>query len=109
MSVLAIHIQLGVSRQTIYNRRCELGILNYQWTQISDQDLDDLVSSKRLIFLLLVMAGSRGIFIQRDRLRDCIYRTDPALRWHQLVRRRPSLVQGPNALWHIDGSSFAGG
>ena len=101
-----------MSRRTIYNRRRELGILNNQWTQISDQHLDDLVSSIKADFPTagVIMAGilrSRVIFIQRDRLRDCIHRTDPvntALRWHQLVRRRPYSVQGPNALWHIDGN-----
>ena len=55
----------------------------------------------------IIMAGilrSRGIFIQRGRLRDCIHRTDPvntAVRCHQLVRRKPYSVQG---LWHIDGT-----
>ena len=104
---------IGVSRRTIYNRRQELGILDHQWTQMSDHDLDDLVSSIKTDFPTageIIMAGilrSRGVYIQRGRLRDSIHRTDPvntALRWHQLVRRRPYSVPGPNALWHIDGN-----
>ena len=78
---------------------------------MSDQDLDDVLSVKAdfptasKVMLAGILRG-RGIFLQRSRLRDSIHRTDPvntALRCHQLVRRRPYSVEGPNALWHIDG------
>ncbi len=50
------------------------------------------------------MLCSQGIFVQRG---DCIHHTDPintALRWQQMVRRRPYSVPGPNSLWHINGN-----
>lgn len=80
---------------------------------MSDQDLDDVVLSVKAdiptageVMLAGILRG-RGIFLQRSRLRGSIHRTDPfntALRWHQLVRRRPYSVEGPNALWHIEGN-----
>ena len=56
--------------------------------------------------MLSEILRSQGVYVQRERLRDSIHQTDPvntALRWHQLVRRRPYSVRGPNSLWHIDG------
>ena len=61
-----MQLHLGVSRRTIYNRRRELGILSHQWTQMSDHDLDDLVSSIKTDFPTvgeIILAGilrSRG-------------------------------------------------
>ena len=103
---------IEVSRQTIYNRRQELGILDHQWTQMSEHDFDDLVSSIKADFptageiIMAEILRSRGVYIQRGRLRDFIHRTDPfntALRWHQLGRM-PYSGPGPNSLWHIDGN-----
>ncbi|XP_028414231.1 uncharacterized protein LOC114537289 [Dendronephthya gigantea] len=49
---------------------------------------------------------SRGIFVQRRRIREAIYTVDPvsrALRRQQAVTRRTYNVPCPNALWHVDG------
>ena len=67
-----------------------------------DQQLHGYVSQVKVNFpstgepMLAGILRSQGIYIQRDRLRDSIHRTDPintALRWHQLVRRRPYSVR----------------
>ena len=104
---------LGVSRQTIYNRRRELGFsLNFEgYTNIPNQDLDSAVLEELRAFPRTgetnVMAGlrQRRIFIQRWRVRESIIRVDPinhANRWGQRIERRPYSVPHPNFLWHMD-------
>ena len=79
----------GISRMTLYSRRVELGLTeNYSF--ISDSDLVGAVSSikgnmphagERMIQGIL---HSRGIRIQRWRVRDTIHEVDPIntpLRW----------------------------
>ena len=49
----------------------------------------------------------QGIIIPRAKLRASIHRVNPvntALRRSVTMRRRVYNVQGPNALWHIDGN-----
>ena len=86
-------------------------MLNEQWTELTDQELDDHVSRIKDNFPTVgetILAGvlwSEGIFVQRQHLRRSIHRTDPvntALRWHLVLRRRPYCVCGPNSLWHVD-------
>ena len=88
-------------------------MLNQQWTHLSDQELDDRVTHIKVTFpnvgetMLGGILRSQGIFIQRERVRCSLHRTDPintALRWGNLLRRQPYSVPGPNALWHIDGN-----
>lgn len=104
---------LGVSRQTIYNRRRELGFsINFEgYTNISNHNLDTAVLEELRAFPRTgetnVMAGlrQRHIFIQRWRVRESIIRVDPinhANRWGQRIERRPYSVPHPNFLWHMD-------
>ena len=49
---------------------------------------------------------SRNIYVQRQRVRSSLVRTDPAgsaMRWFNTITRRVYSVRGPNSLWHIDG------
>ena len=49
---------------------------------------------------------SRGIRIQRDRIRKSLARIDPRnarSRWVITISRRAYCVPGPNSLWHLDG------
>ncbi|XP_078362786.1 uncharacterized protein LOC144646946 [Oculina patagonica] len=104
---------LGVSRQTIFNRRRELGFsLNFEnFSPIQNQDLDTIVQEELNAFPRTgetnVIAGlrQRGIYVQRWRVREAIVRVDPinrANRWGQRIQRRPYSVPHPNYLWHID-------
>ena len=104
---------LGVSRQTIYNRRRELGFsLDFEnFSQIQNSELDVIVQEELRAFPRTgetnVIAGlcQRGLFIQRWRVREAIMRVDPinrANRWGQRIQRRPYSVPHPNFLWHID-------
>ena len=104
---------LQVSRTTLWRRVKEMGIPLERYTEISDADLDDAVSSIQQQNpncgqgLLQGYLRERGICIQRQRLRESVVRTDPcrrALRWHQVISRRTYSVPGANSLWHIDGN-----
>lgn len=85
----------------------------YNFTSISDSDLDHQVS---LIKNLKPEAGqsmvkgtlqASGIHVSLPRVQESITRIDPvatALRWAAPISCRTYSVSGPNALWHIDGN-----
>jgi hypothetical protein len=104
---------LGVSRSTVYRKIAEEGLspaLSY--TSISDGELDQLIRNiksthpndgERLMTGHLI---SRGIHIQRSRMRASIHRVDPvntAIRRMVTIRRRVYYADGPNSVWHVDG------
>ena len=106
---------LGISVSTITRKRRErqLNDESPQWIPISDEELDSIVReiSKTTPNLgecrLMGTIRSRGIHIQRTRIRDSLRRVDPvraALRWQPLIYRKKYSVPCPNALWHIDGN-----
>ena len=106
-------LTLRVSRQTICNRRRELGFsLNFErFSNISNDDLDTVVNDELQAFPPTgesnVIAGlhQSGIYLQRWRVRESIIRVDPinrANRWGQRILRHPYSVPHPNFLWHID-------
>ena len=103
---------IGYSTHTIQRRLKEFGIEFNQFSEITNQDLDDLVKeiitrlpacSIRSIQTLLKV---NGVILQRERVRESIHRVDPlgletrlcSTRYHQQYN-----VANPNALWHIDG------
>ena len=104
---------LGVSRQTVYNRRRELGFsLDFEgFSNITNDDLDSIVRDELSAFPrtgetnLIGGLRSRGIYVQRWRVRQSIVRVDPinrANRWGERIVRRPYSVPHPNFLWHMD-------
>jgi len=103
---------LQVSRTTLWRRVKEMGIPLEKYTDISDANLDDVVSSIQQQNpncgqgLLQGYLREYGIHVQRQRLWESVTRTDPcrrALRWHQVISRRTYSVPGANSLWHVDG------
>ena len=98
---------------TIYRRRAEYGLIFDSSTSVSDvsdvdlaQILQDLRREMPEIGESMVWGRLRsmGLQVTRERVRQAIRRTDPlntALRWRDLVSRRPYSVPGPNSLWHI--------
>ena len=81
------------------------------WTQISDNDLEKIVQEIQELTpnigqaRLLGPLRSRGLNIQRWRVRNCLHTLDPigtALRWRLAIYRRKYSVPTPNSLWHID-------
>ena len=103
---------LGVSRTTLWRRLTELGLHFKKYSSISDSDLDSNVreiqhnSPNVGISLLQGYLQSRGVIVQRQRIRQSVLRVNPIAtlsRWQQVVSRRCYSVPGPNSLWHIDG------
>lgn len=99
---------LGVSIKTLQRRANDWNLLSY--TDISMDDLDTIVQDILLQFPLcgeVMLNGhlkSRGIRVQRYKLRNSIH----SIRGHRdiqpRIRRRSYNVPGPNYLWHADGN-----
>ena len=103
---------LGISRATLYRRMDEEGLSPCTYTHITDGALDQVVNNIKQHHpndgerLLIGHLTRRNIFVPRTRVRASIHRVDPegmAIRRSITVRRRVYHVEGPNALWHIDG------
>jgi len=101
-----------VHKVTIMRRLNDHGIILERYSDISDEDLVDLVGeihSQHPHSGLRMITGhlrSRNIFVQRYRVEMALRYIDPAssvIRWGLMARRRKYCVEGPNALWHIDG------
>jgi len=104
----------GCSARTVRRR-----ILSYhlqemvEFSEINDQDLDELVAEFVNIFPCAgqkTLAGylqTRNYHIQRWRIRESMLRVDPCgvqQRMRSILHRRRYKVKGPNSLWHIDGN-----
>ena len=106
---------LGISVRTLRRRRTEfqMPVSNPIGPRITYSEIneEDLLNNVREIIDTLPDAGesyvigslrSRGIFIQRHRIRDAINKIDPvgrALRKSVSVLRRVYSVPAPNSLW----------
>lgn len=108
---------IGVSFKTISRRMEEFGIKQSfeKHSKINDSELDSQVEEVFKEFpncgirRMRGFLASRGLRIQWERIRESMWRVDPAgiiLRSLQLnvVRRRRYSVAGPLALWHMDGN-----
>ena len=104
---------LGITTRTLYNIRLELGLVDRSdnFTDITDQDLDTLVSEIQqempYIGQRLVRGAlrSHGVHVPIIRLQQSILHADPvntALRWAAPVYRRSYSVVALNSLLHID-------
>lgn len=101
-----------VSRTTLWRRLTEMNVSTSRYSDISEEDVDYQITQIQREFpncgqvMINSLLQQRGIFIQRYRIRESIFRVDPlrsALRWQQVVSRRTYSVPGANSLWHIDG------
>ena len=107
-----IAILIGCLIGTIQRKLKEFGIEFNRFSEITNQDLDDLVKE---IVTRLPACGTRsiqtllkvnGVILQRERVRESIRRVDPLgleTRLHSTLHRWQYNVASPNALWHIDG------
>ena len=103
---------LEISRATLYRRLSEAGISPHDRTELSNEELDDLMRSIKhdhpndgevLIKGHLIRLGIR---VPRQAIRDSIHRVDHinrVARRRFVVRRRVYSVPYPNFAWHIDG------
>ena len=107
---------LGVSISTLNRHRSSLGLgsdATPRFTTISDVELDVLLRDivRQLPFSGIRMVQgemeSRGIHVQRERVRASLHRVDSLnirARLRHVFERRQYRVPGPNSLWHIDGN-----
>ena len=105
---------LGVSVRTIRQRMSEYGLsVQMFYSDISDTALNQIVEEIQLQFPTCdnrQMQGhllSRGIRVQQHRIRELQRQVDPAgsvMRRLRIIHRRQYHVNGPRALWHIDGN-----
>ena len=105
---------LLVSHWTIQRRVAEFGLEHLsKFDEISDDEVDQKVRNfmqQHGCFdgssMIRGYFRSRGIRIQRDRIRKSLARIDPRnarIRWVITISRRAYCVPGPNSLWHLDG------
>ena len=102
---------LVVSERTTYRRMNDFNMHKLNFTDISEEELDEMVLKLCVEFPKCVerminhILRRIGIFIQRALLRYSISRVDPARveeRRKGRLHRRIYNVQGPNHLWHVD-------
>ena len=107
-----ISCALQVSRTTLWRRLHEAGVTLNGYSDISDTALDTMVRCYQERnpncgqALLSGYLRSRGIIVQRKRIRESVCRIDPLrqrIRWHPVITRRVYQVPGANSLWHLDG------
>lgn len=112
MNWKGIAVLLGISESTLYRRRQEFG-LHETFVDITDEELYTVVvgmlSQTPYAGESYVSGGlrARGIFVQRNRIRDILSKIDPvgrALRRRAAIQRRQYNVKAPNHLWHMDGN-----
>ena len=104
---------LNISRHTLYRRLQEYGIDTDGFTDISDSELDQLltdVKTEHPNIGEVMLQGHllhMGVKVPRAKLRSAIHRTDHAntiRRQSHVINRRVYSTPHPNAVWHIDGN-----
>lgn len=103
---------MNISRSTLYRRLEEAGVSTDDRTQLSADEVDELIMAIKQDHpndgevLLQGHLIRQGVRIPRQVLRESIHRVDHAnvvARRHSVVRRRVYAVPHPNYIWHIDG------
>lgn len=102
---------LQVSERTIYRRMAQFGLSKTKFSDIDDKALDTIISEIIQDYpmcgeqMLRELLKTKGLKIQRWRLRDTIHRIDSSgvrARKAGRLHRRIYNVEAPNVLWHID-------
>ena len=111
--VVDIAKMFGCSRRTIERRMMEFGLsFRDRYTSISDEELMETVEQFTSLCPMIGektvdgMLRSRGINVQRQRIRETLYSIDPRgadRRLRRALHRREYKVEAPNSLWHVDG------
>ena len=105
----------GVCRRTLYNVRCNFGMVgnNQTFTEISDRELHEHIIAIKSDMpdvgynMMKGMLRSKGIYVPVLRIQQCLREIDPintALRWTIPIYRRQYKVPFPNYIWHLDGN-----
>lgn len=104
---------LGISRSTLYRRLNQAGITPTDYSDLSNQELDETIQSIKADHpndgevLLRGHLLRKGVRVRRESLRQAIHRVDStgvSSRSLSTIRRRVYSVPFPNFVWHIDGN-----
>ena len=105
--------KIGVHRNTLSTYLREYQITPWPYSDISDADLDTLVTDYRnqnpqsgVRYLWGRLRKKHHLHLQKHRVKESIDQVDPlgtALRNYTTIRRHIYQVSHPNALWHLDG------
>ena len=99
----------GCCRRTVERKMNRYHIFVHNYSSISDAELDMMTREITTLFPQKMISGrlkSRGVRVQRQRVRDSLHRIDPSgvrARCRNVLHRRQYSVPSPNALWHMDG------
>jgi hypothetical protein len=86
--------------------------IQLKYTAVSEAGLDELIREYQKLrpdsglSYLMGYLSSKGMHVQRQRVRDSIERVDYLglrLRTKKPIKRRVYVVKRPGALWHLDG------
>jgi AraC-like DNA-binding protein len=111
ISLSALARKLKMHRNTL-RRKMKLYGINRKFDEISDANLDQLVSAFKAekpnsgLRYLIGFLRRHGLRIQRERVRQALRRVDglgQELRRRATIQRRKYHVPRPNFLWHLDG------
>lgn len=101
-----------MSRTTLWRKLVQAGYSDEKYTNVSDEELDGIIAEinrQNPHNGAVIVSGhlrSRGIVVQRQRIRESLKRIDPvnsALRWNMVARRRSYNVRAAQSLYHMDG------
>ncbi|CAB3995642.1 uncharacterized protein LOC110052565 [Paramuricea clavata] len=105
---------VGVCQRTVERRMSSFGLsVSGMYSNISDEQLDEYVITASRehpdigIRMLKGYLRSKGMRVQRHRIRSALLRTDPIGllgRWQKAIKRRCYNVKFALSLWHIDGN-----
>ena len=104
---------LGISRKTLYRRLKEYNIDTSTFTDLSESELDELLSSIKVEhpnYGEVILQGQLlhiGVEVPRSVLRAAIHRVDhcnTVYRHSTTITRRVYTAHHPNAVWRIDGN-----
>jgi len=105
---------IGVSLRSVRRRMTEYNLsIRSLYSDINDDQLDAIVEEVTTHFPMCgnrQMQGhltARGLRVQQERVRESQRRVDPAgtmMRRLRAIQRREYRVNGPLALWHVDGN-----
>ena len=103
-------MMVAVSESTIYRRMRQFGLSKFDFTNISDKDLDTEVERVAVDFPYCrenfnQILFQKGVKVQRMRIRDSVHRIDHDAvnsRKKGRLHRRVYHVKGPNHLCHIN-------
>ncbi|XP_048878521.1 uncharacterized protein LOC125747369 [Brienomyrus brachyistius] len=104
---------LVISRPTLYKYMQEYNIPQSKFSSIPDEELDAMINQIKSEHphagevMLNGHLRSRGIIVQRRRLRESVKRIDGTgleSRRRTAVHRRVYAVPCPNYIWHVDGN-----